>query len=159
MPLSAWILAGAMALPVDSPPIHTLLTGVTRLAVILSVAGALQRLDAPVCREVLTDFRDATGRSLAERFESTGLTFREYVAQLYAVSGDGEPQCAAGSIVAFTKPGTRVIFICSAGFSALLRRRSNAEVIVIHEILHTLGLGENPPTTNEITAHVRRRCA
>jgi hypothetical protein len=30
--------------------------------------------------------------------------------------------------------------------------------MVIHEMLHTLGLGENPPTTLEITERVRARC-
>jgi hypothetical protein len=30
--------------------------------------------------------------------------------------------------------------------------------MVIHEMLHTLGLGENPPSTFEITARVRDRC-
>jgi hypothetical protein len=28
----------------------------------------------------------------------------------------------------------------------------------IHEMLHTLGLGENPPTTSEITRRVEMRC-
>jgi hypothetical protein len=30
--------------------------------------------------------------------------------------------------------------------------------MVIHEILHTLGLGENPPTSIEITQRVESRC-
>jgi hypothetical protein len=30
--------------------------------------------------------------------------------------------------------------------------------MVIHEILHTLGLGENPPTSVEITQRVEARC-
>ena len=29
---------------------------------------------------------------------------------------------------------------------------------VIHESLHALGLGENPPSSSEITQHVERRC-
>jgi hypothetical protein len=33
-----------------------------------------------------------------------------------------------------------------------------AEAMVIHEMLHTLGLGENPPTTFEITDRVMARC-
>jgi hypothetical protein len=33
-----------------------------------------------------------------------------------------------------------------------------AEATVIHEALHTLGLGENPPTSREITAGVLKRC-
>jgi hypothetical protein len=33
-----------------------------------------------------------------------------------------------------------------------------AEAIVIHEVLHSLGLGENPPSSEDITAAVERRC-
>jgi hypothetical protein len=29
---------------------------------------------------------------------------------------------------------------------------------VVHELLHSLGLGENPPTSREITAQVLKRC-
>jgi hypothetical protein len=30
--------------------------------------------------------------------------------------------------------------------------------MIIHEMMHTLGLGENPPTTFEITERVMARC-
>jgi len=33
-----------------------------------------------------------------------------------------------------------------------------AESLVIHEVLHTLGLGENPPASVEITRRVEARC-
>jgi hypothetical protein len=39
-----------------------------------------------------------------------------------------------------------------------LRNPVLAESIVIHEMLHTLGLGENPPSSQEITQQVKRRC-
>lgn len=35
---------------------------------------------------------------------------------------------------------------------------SHAEAIVIHEMLHSLGLGENPPTSDYITSRVMERC-
>jgi len=31
-------------------------------------------------------------------------------------------------------------------------------VLVIHEVLHTLGLGENPPSSATITIRVQNRC-
>jgi hypothetical protein len=37
-------------------------------------------------------------------------------------------------------------------------RPYEAEVCLIHDMLHTLGLGENPPTSSEITQRVKRRC-
>jgi hypothetical protein len=39
--------------------------------------------------------------------------------------------------------------------------RSNpihVEVIVVHEMMNTLGLGENPPTATQINEQVLRRC-
>jgi hypothetical protein len=30
--------------------------------------------------------------------------------------------------------------------------------LIIHEMLHTLGLGENPPSSREITQRVTERC-
>jgi len=39
------------------------------------------------------------------------------------------------------------------------KNRELAELIVIHEFLHSLGLGENPQTSVEITARVKARCA
>ena len=32
------------------------------------------------------------------------------------------------------------------------------EAVIIHETLHSLGLGENPPTSDEITWRVFSRC-
>ena len=39
------------------------------------------------------------------------------------------------------------------------REGVTAEVYVIHEMLHTLGLGETPPSSQEITQRVKRECA
>jgi hypothetical protein len=35
---------------------------------------------------------------------------------------------------------------------------SLAAALIIHEELHSLGLGEDPPTSKEITAKVIERC-
>jgi len=57
------------------------------------------------------------------------------------------------------RPRGTVVYICERRFSDLARRRqAMAEAIIIHEMMHTLGLGENPPTSQEITARVMRRC-
>ena len=39
-----------------------------------------------------------------------------------------------------------------------VRNPREAEAMIIHELLHTLGLGENPPTSIEITRRVESRC-
>jgi hypothetical protein len=59
-----------------------------------------------------------------------------------------------------------LVCVCPAGAGALnsrfakvqIENPSLSEFMVIHEMLHTLGLGENPPSSFEITEQVRRRC-
>jgi hypothetical protein len=65
-----------------------------------------------------------------------------------------------------TRPGSGSVGVCpmvGGPFSSRLaevqlRTPAFAESIVIHEMLHTLGLGENPPTSLEITRQVQLRC-
>jgi hypothetical protein len=102
MPLSscAWVLATVIAAPVlnlSVPPINISFTGDARLSILLSVAGALRRLEVPSCRRVLGDFTDDGGRSLADRLDATGLTLAEYVSQLDFVDGDGKQACTHGT--------------------------------------------------------------
>jgi hypothetical protein len=62
-------------------------------------------------------------------------------------------------MAAFTGPGRKVVHVCSSRFARRFERQTRAaELIVIHEMLHTLGLGENPPSTRQITEQVTRRC-
>ena len=58
-----------------------------------------------------------------------------------------------------TQPGSRAIFICSAWFrQAFELNPRKVEAVIIHESLHSLGLGENPPRSQAITAQVMARC-
>jgi hypothetical protein len=52
----------------------------------------------------------------------------------------------------------RRVFVCKAFAEFQLRQPGVAESMVIHEALHTLGLGENPPTPMEITNRIYGRC-
>ena len=65
--------------------------------------------------------------------------------------------CTKRAIVAFTSPGSRVVFVCSQRFARLARDR--AEQVIIHELLHTLGLPEGPPTSAAIDRAVASRCS
>jgi hypothetical protein len=58
-------------------------------------------------------------------------------------------------VVAFTQPGSLAVRVCP-----LVARQDpdTVELIVLHEMLHSLGLQENPPTSQQITQQVRRRC-
>jgi hypothetical protein len=64
-----------------------------------------------------------------------------------------------------TIPGLLPVYLCpgaGAPRSKLATVQADspslAEFMVIHEMLHTLGLGENPPSTFEITERVKQRC-
>ena len=55
-------------------------------------------------------------------------------------------------------PNVPRVVVCP-GFAGVQRSDPDfAESLVIHELLHTLGLGENPPTSAEITRRVEARC-
>jgi hypothetical protein len=126
-----------------------------------AIAGALRRLSRPDCRLVLEDFADERGQRLHEVLAALDLTAATYlVERLWFVDGSTAPQCLkADRPRAFTAPGNKVIRICAARFA----RHSapggvSLDLLVIHEMLHTLGLGENPPSSVEITRQVSRRC-
>jgi hypothetical protein len=158
--ISAGALAVVMTMStdiVDAGPMHLLVVGPRRVFVIAAIAGALRRLESPSCQRVLTDFTDQSGRSLADNLAATGLTLSSFVSRLYATEGDRERGCAKDVTRAFTAPGSRVIFVCSSHFdqkTAIV----DAQMTIIHEILHTLGLGENPPSSLQITRQVTARC-
>lgn len=134
--------------------------GWTRNAVASAIRGAQRRLRDKSCQQLLTDFSDASGRPLRDRLAELEQTIGGYLELVYFVDGSETPQCKGTNVTfAYTTVGSRVVFVCGAPFS---RGRSlsagDLEIIVIHETLHTLGLGENPPTSSEITGRVRFRC-
>lgn len=125
-----------------------------------SVRGAIARFSrSEACRLVLHDFQAPTGESLAQVLEARGETPESHLAGLLYLDGGAHPGCRSGAIRAYTAPGWRVVYVCAAGFTRSLQRRpAEAEAVLIHEALHTLGLGENPPTPRAIQDRVRARC-
>jgi hypothetical protein len=130
-----------------------------RFAVQGAVQGAAARLSRPSCQAVLADFDDESGGNLLTPLIARGKSPVDAFATLQFVDHDNAPQCATGKNLAFTRTGSQLIHICGREFVTRSRRnRKTAEIIVIHEFLHTLGLGENPPTSQAITAQVTLRC-
>jgi hypothetical protein len=130
-------------------------------------AGAARRLERPECQKILTDFTDAKGRALLANLESWGLSPSEYLLQAITFrDGSDLPGCGKRTVQLVTVPGQPPVFVCPATgavpgsrFARIhVEKPTLAEVMVIHEMLHTLGLGENPPTTFEITDRVMARC-
>ncbi len=53
----------------------------------------------------------------------------------------------------------RVIYVCRGRFAKEHKRDQGlAANILVHETLHSLGLGENPPTPEEISHRIHERC-
>jgi hypothetical protein len=127
---------------------------------------AAARLEDPACGKVLTDFKDRGGRTLESNLQPLGVSAPRYLLELSFVDGTRLPVCRNPAVMMAATPGVPRVFVCPEGVGRINSRLSRvefksgslAEAMVIHEMLHTLGLGENPPTTLEITARVRERC-
>ena len=143
----------------QTPVVFGFLEGDTAVYVRRAVEGAAALLERPGCQALLTDYADAAGQHLATVLSTSGKTPREAFARLRFVEERDAPQCVGGATLAFTQVGSQVIRIRGRYFKErFLGSRSATEIIIIHEFLHTLGLGENPPTSQEITDRVRSRC-
>lgn len=146
------------ALDLDRRRIRTR-TGADTMAVLQALSGAQRKLRHPDCRRLLTDFRDGEGRVLAENLASLEMEPSDYVTLLVIQDGGGRTGgglCRKFNVAAVTSPHSRVVFVCGVAFRAQpAGLRENA---LIHEMLHSLGLGENPPTVAEINRQVWHRC-
>jgi hypothetical protein len=137
--------------------------GRSAAAVRRAVAGAYKRLEDSACQALLARFSDASGRPLLENLEATGQSSQRYLAtHVFFYEGYRLPTCRsrrAKKGLAVTTPGSRAVFVCTNRFTVVAERTpAQAEAIVIHEMLHTLGLGENPPSSDEITEAVIEAC-
>ena len=111
------------------------------------------------CLRLLSEFRDAAGVELLRRLDQTGDSVSTYLHRLAVAPGDHRELCRSGNVLAGTRPGARVVYFCSRRFVRLQFHDPDlAAAVVIHEVLHTLGLPENPPSSQEITARVVDHC-
>jgi hypothetical protein len=106
----------------------------------------------------LSEFHDERGRPLADVLVSLSVEAPQYLSWLYF--RDARHEHCDGDTLAVTMPRSRVVFVCGRSFERTWRENpAYAEMALIHEMLHSLGLGENPPSSSEITARVRQHCA
>ena len=127
--------------------------------VAVAVRDASSRLSDPACLQIFGDYRDSSGQTLQTKLDALGRTGRDYVAWLNFYDGHGMSRCEDRGTLASTSPGSRVVFICSQQFREKQRRDPGlAAALIIHEELHSLGLSENPPSSQAITAQVISRC-
>jgi hypothetical protein len=125
-----------------------------------TVERAAERLAAPGCALVLHDFVDArTGGPLAATLAASGRTAASFLASLRFVDADHMDRCRRRPAYAWVPVGGDVVFVCRTRFETLVRKDEwLAGNVLVHEALHSLGLAENPPTSEEITLAVVRRC-
>jgi hypothetical protein len=130
----------------------------TERAVQRAVGVAVRKLARPGCATVYADFPLPDGDTPRSRLDSMGLGPEEFLETLVFVDGSRERVCQTGNAGLVTSPGTRLIRVCPRFVDFQLRNPGMSGVLIIHESLHSLGLGENPPTSSEITQRVERRC-
>ncbi len=124
------------------------------------VARAARRFEGPGCSGLLLAFDDVrTGRPLAETLRASGRTAGEHFASIRFYSGDERVQCRWRETWAWAAVGSDAVFVCRSRFTDLAKKSEKAAAnILVHEALHTLGLGENPPSSREVTAAVHEHC-
>ena len=125
-----------------------------------ALEGAARRLGRPICQRIFQDFKDASGRTLQEGLDDVGQSGANFIKDwLFFADGRDERECRDARVLAFTQPGSRSVWICGRNFQReQWRDPAHAEVVLIHEVLHTLGLGENPPSSEAISRQVVARC-
>jgi hypothetical protein len=129
-----------------------------RYALARAIHGAASQLADDRCQALLDEFADTSGQALRVVLAGRGLAVSEYLTQVFFY--DAPEAACHGANLAVTTPGSRAIFVCGARFQREMALNSrNAEATVIHELLHSLGLGEDPPSSDYITARVRARCS
>jgi hypothetical protein len=154
--VSTGVLPGLSAGQVEPDPRSILVGGPAAFEVSRADRDAIRKLQAPSCQRLLDDFTNRDGRPLRQRLGPTSPD--AYMARLVLRNGEipmGSGHCAAHGAAAFTANGAAV-FVCGTSFRTLGRgARANA---LIHEMLHTLGLREKPPSSAEISRRVTERC-
>lgn len=156
------ILSAVLAVASDAaaPPFRVRLGNLmTAGAVQAALTGASQRLTRPECARVFSDFYDHAGRTLQQNLDALGFEASQYLRFVVFTDGLVQGSCGGASgTLAFTAPGSRVVFVCPQFREEQWQRPARAEALIIHETLHTLGLSENPPSSNAITRQVMARC-
>jgi hypothetical protein len=146
--------------PAASGLVHVRLGGVYDAGTVQrSLDRARGRLEQPQCQRVFSEFHDPSGRPLQDALDRVGRSGSDHLGTLLFYDGGGQARCRGTRTLAFTWPGSQIVFVCPQQFVEAARRDPIlADAALIHESLHSLGLGENPPSSSDITARVIARC-
>jgi hypothetical protein len=153
------VLAASGATGEERGPVVHIDNAFTAAAVRSAAQGAVRRLGRPRCQGLLSEFVDGEGKTLLANLDARGLTAGAQLQSIQFEDGVSRPLCDKTGIHAVTRPGSSVVYICGDAFLTAHRHNAYlAESYLIHELLHTLGLGENPPTSQHITDRVNAAC-
>ena len=123
-----------------------------------ALSEAWRQLETPGCQALLLELKDGKGNPLAGNLSKGAGDLQDHLARLVFVDGAETKACAKGAL-AVTEPGSRVVRVCSSRLTwTWQQNRRHVIAGLIHEALHTLGLGENPPSSDEITSLVLKKC-
>jgi hypothetical protein len=156
--MHVWLIIAALA--ASEPSVYrVLVVGETAAVVRRTLDGARVRLTARGCQLIFEDLVGRNGLPLADEVATTGKSPSLLLADLHFADGDDTVQCRTDEgLAVFTALGSHVVHVCSKRFVRLAAKPERAEMLLIHELLHTLGLGERRPTSAYITSVVTRRC-
>lgn len=160
-PQGSWLLSMPRAVEEDYRAHLQFPGGIAQFYVGLAINGASRRIDDRQCQAVFADYKDGDGSTLWAKLDAAQKTPAQFLEQLWFVDASDGVACQSDTMMAaFTTPGSRVIYVCGSRFAdrAYSLQGLNGEMIIIHELLHSLGLRENPPTSAQITSHVTTRC-
>lgn len=110
------------------------------------------------CRAVFGDFRDSAGRPLSAVLEETGRTPEGRLLEIEFSLGGDEGRCRDSEVLAVMSSGSTAVRLCAAAGRLARRDPPSLAVVLLHEELHSLGLGEDPPTSREISRAIEAGC-
>ena len=155
---AGWVGSGAV-MEAERKPWHLIRIPdpVARASAIAALESASVRLSDADCSKVLTDFENQRGQTLADHLASLEVDIQTYVRMVTFIDDSRHRLCEKGGLF-FTSPGSRVVRVCVDQLKLMKSRPHHLMALFIHEVLHSLGLGESPPSSEAITARVIARC-
>ena len=131
----------------------------TRDAATSALKGASRWLARPKCQTLFLEFKDERNLPLTAKLRELDTDPEGYLRMVLFLDGAQSATCRRHGVLAFTAQGSRVVYLCGRDFERAWRRDvAEVQATVIHELLHSLGLGENPPSPRAITHRIQQLC-
>jgi hypothetical protein len=131
----------------------------TRDAATRALEGASRWLARSKCQTLFVEFKDERNLPLTAKLRELDTDPEGYLRMVLFLNGAQSATCRRHGVLAFTARGSRVVYLCGRDFERAWRRDvAEVQATIIHELLHSLGLGENPPSPRAITHRIQQLC-